>query len=74
MKKIESFSIDDTKKSVKEDKEDKDNLINRYEVDNYNLQESFLLRQKKKEKITFIILCFYFCYFIAIILSYFYNI
>ena len=75
MKKIESFSIDDTKKSVKEDKEDKDNLINRYEVDNYNLQESFLLRQKKKKKLPLLFYVFIFAilFLLSLVISIIYE-
>ena len=47
MKEIESFSIDENKTSVKEEKDD---LIDRYEVNNYNLKEPLLIRNDKKKK------------------------
>ena len=62
MKEIESFSIEDNKKPIKDEKSD---LINRFEVHDYNLKEPLVLKTKKKKKFP---LLFYVLIFASLLL------
>ena len=62
MKEIESFSIEDNKKPIKDEKSD---LIKRFEVHDYNLKEPLVLKNKKKNKFP---LLFYVLIFASLLL------